>query len=139
MKDLIARLEAAEVGSRELDALICCSLRDGPDWANDPYYPLGSHGLYSVGRGGPGLTSECYTNSLDAALALAERVLPGCLISVGTNIFGHAPIGVAEVFTQQGGSDATHDGHGERLGNTPALALCVAILRAKLAEEPTKG
>ncbi|WP_278070511.1 hypothetical protein [Brevundimonas sanguinis] len=82
--DLIARLEAAEVGSRELDALIWLRF-------NRPEYSGGVKALemrgWYDGRGHMILETDTgeevaddlgignYTTSLDAALALAERVL----------------------------------------------------------------
>jgi len=67
MTDLIARLEAATEGSRELDYLIHCALgwidHDQGGW---------TRGDETTGEGWP-----AYTSSLDAALALAgERAYP---------------------------------------------------------------
>lgn len=110
---LIERLEAAEVGSRELDAAIWYALIETCGGKPDKDM---------IGRW------PDYTTSLDAALALAERVLPGWhweLDNVGgspyaanlTNPVGRFLIcGDTEVYST---------------APTPALALCIAILKAK--------
>jgi hypothetical protein len=118
---LITRLEEAAEGSRELDAAIWYAVHEP-----DVDYPgirteqteqgprevltceLGSKWADDVGH---------VTTSLDAALALAERVLPGWDFIVGRTNGGltiHAQVGPGEM----------------QFGNTPALALCAAILRA---------
>lgn len=140
MQDLIARLEAAEVGSRELDAMIWCALR--PErikliGVSIPYRDTGGRTqvLFSL----PPKRAEIVTNdrtayphadpvttSLDAALAMAERALPGWEWLLRTD-----PVGwMANCWA--GGTEPN-------LGApcfpsyalTPALALCIAILRAK--------
>ncbi|WP_303702847.1 hypothetical protein [Brevundimonas naejangsanensis] len=136
---LIARLEAAEVGSRELDALIWLRF-------NRPEYSGGVKALemrgWYDGRGHMILETDTgeevaddlgignYTTSLDAALALAERVLP---------VFGweiHYDEVSGGIFAWVGermaiyGLERGHRGY----ANTPALALCIAILRAKQGE-----
>ena len=101
MTDLITRLEEAAQGSRELDVLIQNALRPHDNsvwWMAQP--PV--------------------TTSLDAALALAERVLPGCLVSLF--LHGNA---TASVECKTAGRVKT-----EGLATTPALALCLAILKA---------
>ena len=107
LDDLIARLEAASEGSGALDDLvgraIGCILTGITD------------GVWGVKPGG-------WTQSLDAALALAERVLPE-----------HGPIDL----TIMGSAKVTiwsNDPCGRDLsdafGHTPALALCIAVLKA---------
>lgn len=127
---LIARLEAAEVGSRELDAEICIlfqyggpnsegavNVRTDSNWEGDLLFEQGG--------------DECcnpippVTTSLDAALALAARVLPGWSCSA---------------IKGQGGCEAYVWPHAEAFADvqgkssTPALAICIAILRAKQGE-----
>ena len=96
MNDLIKRLEEAEAGSRELDLAI---------WSSQGFI------------GTLGEKMGCVTTSLDAALALAERVLPGWDFIIGRTNGGltvHAQVGPEEM----------------QFGNTPALALCIATIRA---------
>lgn len=112
---LIARLEAAEVGSHELDkavAIACgSSIQVWAETASDGTF-LGS--------------VRAYTTSLDAALALAERVLPGKEWML--------------VKSTEGGETSFHALIGpDSLGRageaaSAALALCIAILRAKQGE-----
>lgn len=127
---LIARLEAAEVGSRELDAHV---------WAAANDYELlrfdGAGWLYKmhaddIQRHERTMYISSVTTSLDAALALAERVLP---------VFGweiHYDEVSGGIFAWVGermaiyGLERGHRGY----ANTPALALCIAILRAKQGE-----
>lgn len=107
---LIARLEAAEVGGRELDRGIWFSLE------------FNSHGEPSH--------APKYSTSLDAVLALAERVLPGCSPGMSQNVHSRdwfAWIGYAE--------DGEAKLHAQTFGTTPAIALCIAVLKAKQGEE----
>lgn len=101
---LIERLEAAEAGSREFDCEVWC-IFDG--WAGVDKPP-------------------CVTTSIDAALALAERVLPDCCPGISKNVHQknwYAWIGDKH---EEGPLDL---GNGRSL--SPALALCIAILKAK--------
>lgn len=69
--ELIARLEAAEVGSRELDAEVWDIEDDRPRWSFGDDFPIYKRDPDdSVAFDSP----PPYTTSLDAALALAERV-----------------------------------------------------------------
>lgn len=131
---LIARLEAAEAGSRELDAEIWLRF-------NRPEYTGGVKALemrgWHDGRGhliletddGEEVADELYigsaTTSLDAALALAERVYPG---------FGW---GCVQGSGERCAANVTPDGWASGvsgIASTPALALCIATLRAKQGE-----
>lgn len=125
MMDLIARLEVAKVGSRELDAEL---MRIVPG-----SQVVGHFGDYEWRSDGTGVwrSLPVPTKSIDAALGLAERVLPGWLWSVGTSDDGSA-ISVLDDLNASGG-------FAEARAHTPALAMCISILRAKLAEEPAKG
>lgn len=88
--DLIARLEKAEGPSREIDALIDAQLRLGPPkeprprwiWDNFPHWrPSKDAGRCEVvhddGTSGVSWTSPSITASLDAVIALTEKMLPG--------------------------------------------------------------
>lgn len=137
---LIARLEAAEVGSRELDAAICIAanyvgahqdftpenLRLADDADEDDSWLD-----YEVAGDDCTDTTPKLTTSLDAALALAERVLPlWCAVAEWTPSNDHPSgnKGCASVHLLGGG------GSGRVAAKTPALALCIAILRAKQGE-----
>lgn len=134
---LIARLEAAEAGSRELDALVWKALN-----------PRGEIAIKGAGRPGlvnwrcriPGATIANswtnpgrYTTSLDAALALAERVLPGWYFGVQQNRYV-SPDMPDNWSAYLSAPRALDQGDIEGEAPTPALALCIAILRAKQGE-----
>lgn len=125
--DLIQRLEAAEVGSRELDAEVFCLFYDEPD----------RRARATVGGGaiiyGPGLEARVaeiprYTTSLDAALALVERVLPEWRIDISYTAHERR-IGT---FVRLGGDHLVHEpvAIAHRNGPVP-LALCIALLRSQ--------
>lgn len=129
---LITRLEEAAEGSRELDEaihdLLCASKfrtcikglsdDDGGLWM----YEFPGHRASSALR---------VTTSLDAALALAERVLP----EMNCTGFDKTPLGV-EAYVSLNNVDS---GHWCEIGwhkSSPALALCIAILKANHKDKP---
>lgn len=118
---LITSLEQAGEGSRELDQAVHEALGLPGQWSGPINPPRAPQGFWS----GPH-----YTHHVDAALALAERVLPGWDWSVCRLEPNHG-------FAKNGLFYATV----ERLpddwspifdasAKTPAIALCLAILRA---------
>ena len=113
MTDLIARLEAAEAGSRELDRLI--------GEATDS--PMGMSGDVV------GLGYDHFTTSLDAALALASRVLDQRgPININICLAGSAQVVIDSV-------GPCNPVMAQVVASTPALALCAAILRAKGSDQ----
>lgn len=126
---LIARLEAAEVGSRELDAHVEVAVRafeaaetglSREHWAkwivSRDFWVEDEHTAYQP---------TPVTTSLDAALALAERVLPGWdwQITKGADEMALACV-----------QHSRRVSGPEVCASTPALAICIAILRAKQGE-----
>lgn len=111
MQELIARLEEAEAGSRELDREIGEITRA----------PMGNAGDVV------GLGYAHFTTSIDAALALAERVLPDARVTINTGS------GWARLLTKDGRYD--YGFFASARAATPALALCIAILKAKAQGE----
>ena len=127
---LITRLEEAAEGSRELDAAIWYAVHEP-----DVDYPgirteqteqgprevltceLGSKWADDVGH---------VTTSLDAALALAERVLPGVWWNVRAP---HRRVAKAALYPSAGPVSVGR-------ARNPALALCAAILRANHKDKP---
>lgn len=109
--DLIRRLEEAEAGSRRLDVAVHDALF--PPRADGYQMPDGTVLPPSWGRG---FDDPPYTTSLDAALALVERVLPGAEV-------------IAISRTRTGGWGSGVNGH-VAYAATPALALVIATLRA---------
>lgn len=104
MRELIERLEKATGPDRELDEAIHAAtnkpLRAGLRWGNIPNY----------------------TASIDAAVALTERVLPDVGWSVATNRIDRRR--VARLWTGEIDDGKAH------AGASPAIALCLAILKA---------
>lgn len=124
MTDLIDRIEGARVGSRDLDADIYEAL--GYEVKRHPEH----YGGRSFSRSWAYLRNSRWesmskpSTSVDAALALAERVLPGLTdYRIERDHGQHYARLVLDMPTEIVGfkSDAA----------TPALALCAAILRAK--------
>lgn len=72
-----------------------------------------------------------YTLSLDAAVALVECVLPGHCLQTTKYAWGGNQNWGAKVF------DPRREGrsNGGAFGATPALALCLALIRALLSEK----
>jgi len=118
-KDLIARLEVTEVGSRELDRDIEIAIGGGWIGADEQR-------VYRRDKNGFGYTQafSTVTTSLDAALALAERVLDGDFSYDLFHDFGG--FNRAKV---HGITDGPISGEGR--AETMPLALCVAVLKAK--------
>lgn len=137
--DLLARVEAAEGPDRELDALIMCELVAGRgayveqskiNMAWCIYYAPNRIWSMSSREGTWREGGWPLTASLDAALALCERVLPGHRIELSR--VEHGEVG-----------DWVWVGKIERADfsacwwaklKTPALALLAAMLRALIAQ-----
>jgi hypothetical protein len=129
--DLIARVEGATGADREIDIAIACAVRNPPigvsrsTWESWPGQDGRFTGLIHCG----GFTIERppeFTASLDAALALCERVLPSVFWNVG----------VSDTKAPRYSADVACPGSGERPGYTPALAVLSALLRALQAATP---
>lgn len=138
LEELIAELEKADGPNRDLDWRIA-EIFDIPDaWpetASWPPFMAGSKFDKDI---------PLFTSSLDAAVALVERVLPGAQISLFVGHLTAAKDGSgsrAQVMRGKG-PKCPDTGirwpklHGECFhAPTPALALCIAVLRAKLAQQ----
>ncbi len=121
---LIARLEAAEAGSRELDVAIARSLGWGVHNARRFGLWVVPFGEYDTCDPDDMFELGEFTTSLDAALALAERVLPGWSWEIYT---AYQIKGLMKYGCNLDEQDTAY-------AFTPALALCIAILRAKQGE-----
>lgn len=111
--ELIARLEAAKEGSRELDILVAL--------ATTHIYGFDSEEEIA---GYPSVTT-----SLDASLALSERVLERWAWEIRVDESG-ATVQAAPGWWMEGLA-APDEGGVSCDAATPALALCIAVLRAK--------
>lgn len=128
-RTLIEKLEAADGPSRELDAEIHDALH-----SSHMAFNSGNQG-WKVLAGDPRSPTReyfelpAYTSSLDAAVALVERVLP----EVEFDINGYRKFYSAVVYT--GGGPQNEVG---AQGKHPALALCIALLKALEAREESE-
>lgn len=141
LPELLSRVEAATGPDREIDALICVALRDVPDAR---HYKLGARPNSSAHTDwrvdlvlDTGVvrsrTPAPYTASIDAALALMERALPGWGVEVLTS--GREGWGAAQVWY---GERRFSEGNGEPCyARTATLAILAAILTAM--EAPTSS
>lgn len=132
---LIAKLEAAKGPDRELDAEIAATFHyvsNMPDWVNNWSGKWGAaksgrvYLMEDSGNRGPNFISDSFTDSIDAAVALAKHVLPGWRGSVQFGNFG-GPV-TAYACSDEDTKDAT-GAH-----SSPAIAIVIAILLAKQAE-----
>lgn len=144
--ELVERLEVADRGSRELDGLVEVAIRDvqaarsglkREHWAkwrsNRDGHISDGHTFYD---------SAPVTTSIDAALALAERVLPGWQWTLGGPREKIAKSDDGRPFASlvRAGPEVANEGFVTSPGNTPAVALCIAILKATAASSVgTKG
>lgn len=126
---LIAELEAATEGSRELDAKITAAVKGRvfKKWLGYYYEFEGGVGGY----GGNKQDMPLYTTSLDAALTLVPE---GMLWQVST------AESEADVIWESSPSHYTERAVGESWAAdedtfNPALALCIATLKARQATE----
>ncbi len=137
LTDLIAKLERAEGGDREIDARIAAALDIRPDWLMkskgslevfDGCLVWRDESFRRATKGSPTVECDVFTSSVDAAIALAEKVLPYaeeaqlqfslplgryCNATLSRDTFSHKP---EEAFIAS--------------AKTPAIALVLAILRA---------
>lgn len=110
MSDLLERVRAATGADRRLDAEIACALTD------KDCRPLGREGRIEHVSKAFIVYAEPYTGSLDAALALVERKLPGEDWAIG-NVGGQCVAAISRA-------------RYEASAPTPALALLAALLVA---------
>ncbi|HRL05081.1 MAG TPA: hypothetical protein PL098_00040 [Brevundimonas diminuta] len=123
--ELIARLEAAKEGSLELDDSVVIAALGGEmmDWWDEAAQQ------HQIKAGdGSRVNVTPVTASVDAALALAERVLPGWRWSVQQL----GPNYEASLTLPNGAFLLSPDTEVYTIAKTPALALCIAILRAEV-------
>lgn len=125
VSELVERLELAEAGSRELDGLVEVVVRDvsaaRSGLAPEHWAKWRSNRFGNVGDGHTEYASAPVTTSLDAALALAWRVLPGWRVFIDA---GGSGLATANVF------DPCDPNTPWGTAGSSALALCLATLKA---------
>ena len=92
--------------------------------ADGPNFALEQEIQFVLERHRGNLKPPNYTASLDAAVALAERVLPGWMWSMTTGL-GHTA-----AYVRDKSITAPDKIEGDGYHATPALALCLATLKA---------
>lgn len=131
LAELIERVEALDGPDREVDALVEIELRRQQAYQvglNDEqrakWRPVGGKG--EVEEGGARYHSPVYTASLDAAVALVDRALPGSWYLIGKGkTRATEPLYGAQIMF---GSDEVI-GEGEH-DASPSIALVLATLKA---------
>ena len=110
---LIETLRAAERGSRKLDGAVCKTAGDCTDYHASP-------NQYWMYRGTPTTIDIPHvTTTVDAALALAERVMPGQWMVIIQRALDH----IIFIINGQGGLEPL------------PRAICIALLEAKEVED----
>ena len=142
LSDLIARLESAQVGSRELDHEIF--LATHPDQGTTFNKVTGEWSIVGLDEdGGPWAPGPSYTTSIDDALRLID---PWCPIELNIGVgrtSNDCAVFTPRRWTDEQGRRCTsydpHEAQSERDGtvymNTPALVVCIAGLRARQESE----
>lgn len=123
---LLARVEAADGPDRELDFQIHAAV-----FGRAINFQDAAGYLFGEGRDEKFATCGQLTASLDAALALCGRVLPGWTRMVDENFgIGEATVWTGYVFTPKDALCAQYEGYSK----TPSLALLAAMLKALMAQ-----
>ena len=117
--NLLSRLQGLTAPDREVDAAIGLAIGG---WTLSDEGPYGTINVPDEGSypNHPGSLYPSFTESLDAAVALCERVLPGYEWTVDKS-GGRGFAGVGQSFNEEAA--------------TPAIALLIAILTALEARE----
>jgi len=123
---LIEKLEGAEVGSRELDLDVAQAL-NMKLWGRR--HPSNNSHQWMTEIAGRSVPMPRFSTSLDAALALAERVLPGWAWNIDR--WGKMSRVTLNECDAEGWHKSTHRRIEVAAEQTPALALCAAIIRAQ--------
>lgn len=133
MTNLITKLEHAEEGSRELDALVAIAL----GWTGHKELVVGAMGgnyysnWYKDAKGETRFELPEWTTCVSTALALVERELPGWVVanlgqSDDRSWWCELRNGYRTSFKKAVMSDLRMP--------SPALAICAALLKAKEAQ-----
>lgn len=125
-QNLITRLSKLDAPDREVDAQIYILFNIPAERAGRIDYAHGTVGWWP--KDGPyvsAVTVPAYTASVDAVIALAERVLPGWGFFLRSDKDGHNCGMVYPVHNFVTPGTAS--------GATAAISMCIALLRAKEA------
>lgn len=128
--ELIERLERAEAPSRELDAEIAALVHvdaDGLDFEAFPE-PSGKVTIYFPSKVKQAYAAPRYTASMDAALTLVPVGWEWSLYSAQSGFRPQAQLETEAMRHREGFEPVS------AFGATPAIALCIAALRVKEAD-----
>lgn len=130
LRTLLDRVEKGEGADREIDALLEVAFDLRPSCYVGDKRKLIAHrdGYVQVGKGGPSWCSPVYTSSIDAAIYLVEKVVPGFRYGLNAQPGKLVQAWVADD-TPQDRPDFS------ALAKSPARAVTAALLRAKIAQE----
>lgn len=132
LDDLIERVEKATGADRALDGAIYWHLLEENRTERELWWVELQFQTGAVN----GDWRAPYTASLDAALALVERKLPGCVWGISRFRRAHGAIVYhVELFNIDGDAPHAADDHFRAEGITPALAVILALLRALKSSE----
>lgn len=126
-QNLITRLSKLDAPDREVDAEIYILFNIPAERAGRIDYSNGMVGWWP--KDGPyvsAVTVPAFTASVDAAIALAERLFPGTEYEF-TNLYNIVRVTI-EMNGEYGGF------HSEHVNSLP-IAICIALLRAKEASK----
>ena len=138
-EDIIARMEKAEGPSRELDALIWSCIGEGE---YGPTTLVNGRTMFEAIEAFPtdmaGIARawevERFSESIDAAVALCERMLPKYAPSVGMNVHYRHWTGFVNYIDERGLVASYSSIH-----SVPAIALLLALFRALQAQEESEA
>lgn len=128
---IINRLRSAESGSRELDADVSktCGWRYVENRDVGSPHLWGWYGMSPEGHSGPIPT---YTTSIDAALALVEKMLPGWLVKLNKRV---VPGWSVRLTSPSFDFFYTNDFDGEEFPQSAPLAILTALFTALEAKD----
>lgn len=134
LQEVLGRVEGVEGPDRELDAALWLAMTPGATRRIIRVKHAHSDAEWDIhetrdATGGRLVSVPAYTASLDAALGLVERVLPGAEYEL-TTIYG-----VARATLPLNCSDTVYPETGERKDGNMPLAICAALLKALIAQE----
>lgn len=133
--DLIRRLESGSGADRELDCLLAEKLLGFThDGQPEPFRKWSERRCGSEYSGSASVMISAYTSSLDAALSLVERMLPGSFYFLAKGkVAPEEPLFAARIYKRDSVED--EDVIGEAEHDDLPRATLIALLRA-LDQEP---
>ena len=125
--DLLSKLEAAEIGDRNLDREVFTALGFRERMDSCPYWVLDSapNTIVPADR-------EALTTSIDSAVALFKRVRPDWFWSMHENVNGKGHAATIFALNEPPWTGSCYEHMAQVNANTAALAMCAAVLHAAI-------